>query len=138
MNRLIDMNNSSIDCCYSRHAERLASWWLDLVRYADTVGYHGDQTHTAHHHIVIGSLQHFKRIYDLIDLLRCNSRVISSSPVQMNTLKTFSSPVPITGCCRRLMRVDCRSKNTEQSIRLTESEIFLGCGWSNCWLCSVP
>jgi len=30
-----------------RHAERLASWWLDLVRYADTVGYHGDQTHAA-------------------------------------------------------------------------------------------
>ncbi len=26
-----------------RHAERLAAWWLDLVRYADTVGYHGDQ-----------------------------------------------------------------------------------------------
>lgn len=25
------------------HAERMASWWLDLVRYADTVGYHGDQ-----------------------------------------------------------------------------------------------
>lgn len=23
--------------------ERLAVWWLDLVRYADTVGYHGDQ-----------------------------------------------------------------------------------------------
>jgi len=30
-----------------RHAERLAVWWLDLVRYADTVGYHGDQTHNA-------------------------------------------------------------------------------------------
>jgi len=30
-----------------RHAERLVSWWLDLVRYADTVGYHGDQTHNA-------------------------------------------------------------------------------------------
>ncbi len=26
-------------------AERLAVYWLDLVRYADTVGYHGDQTH---------------------------------------------------------------------------------------------
>ena len=26
-----------------RHAERLAMWWLDLVRYADSVGYHGDQ-----------------------------------------------------------------------------------------------
>jgi hypothetical protein len=25
------------------HGERLAVWWLDLVRYADTVGYHGDQ-----------------------------------------------------------------------------------------------
>jgi hypothetical protein len=30
-----------------RHAERLAAWWLDLVRYADTVGYHGDQEHAA-------------------------------------------------------------------------------------------
>lgn len=28
-----------------RHGERLAAYWLDLVRYADTVGYHGDQTH---------------------------------------------------------------------------------------------
>ena len=25
------------------YGERLAMWWLDLVRYADTVGYHGDQ-----------------------------------------------------------------------------------------------
>ena len=25
--------------------ERMAVWWLDLVRYADTVGYHGDQEH---------------------------------------------------------------------------------------------
>lgn len=27
------------------YGERLASYWLDLVRYADTVGYHGDQDH---------------------------------------------------------------------------------------------
>lgn len=27
--------------------ERLAMYWLDLVRYADTVGYHGDQDHHA-------------------------------------------------------------------------------------------
>jgi hypothetical protein len=27
--------------------EKLATWWLDLVRYADTVGYHGDQEHHA-------------------------------------------------------------------------------------------
>jgi hypothetical protein len=26
-----------------RHGERLAVWWLDLARYADTVGFHGDQ-----------------------------------------------------------------------------------------------
>jgi len=25
------------------YGERMAIWWLDLVRYADTVGYHGDQ-----------------------------------------------------------------------------------------------
>ena len=30
-----------------RFGERLAIYWLDLVRYADTVGYHGDQDHNA-------------------------------------------------------------------------------------------
>lgn len=30
-----------------RHAEKLSAWWLDLVRYADTVGYHGDQGQRA-------------------------------------------------------------------------------------------
>jgi len=28
-----------------RFGERMAMYWLDLVRYADTVGYHGDQDH---------------------------------------------------------------------------------------------
>ncbi len=28
-----------------RYGERMAIYWLDLVRYADTVGYHGDQDH---------------------------------------------------------------------------------------------
>ena len=28
-----------------RFGERMAVYWLDLVRYADTVGYHGDQDH---------------------------------------------------------------------------------------------
>ncbi len=28
-----------------RYGERMASLWLDLVRFADTVGYHGDQDH---------------------------------------------------------------------------------------------
>ena len=26
-----------------RHGERMAVWWLDIVRFADTVGFHGDQ-----------------------------------------------------------------------------------------------
>ncbi|WP_169974450.1 PSD1 and planctomycete cytochrome C domain-containing protein [Tautonia rosea] len=30
-----------------RYGERMAILWLDLVRYADTVGYHGDQEHHA-------------------------------------------------------------------------------------------
>jgi mono/diheme cytochrome c family protein len=29
-----------------RYGERMAIYWLDLVRYADTVGYHGDQDHS--------------------------------------------------------------------------------------------
>jgi hypothetical protein len=29
-----------------QYGERMAAWWLDLVRYADTVGYHGDQNVT--------------------------------------------------------------------------------------------
>lgn len=28
------------------HAERMTAYWLDLVRFADTVGYHGDQDHS--------------------------------------------------------------------------------------------
>ncbi|MDP7050840.1 MAG: DUF1549 domain-containing protein, partial [Verrucomicrobiota bacterium] len=28
------------------YGERMASYWLDLVRFADTVGYHGDQDHS--------------------------------------------------------------------------------------------
>lgn len=28
------------------YGERMAMYWLDLVRYADTVGYHGDQDHS--------------------------------------------------------------------------------------------
>lgn len=27
------------------YGERMASWWFDLVRYSNTVGYHGDQEH---------------------------------------------------------------------------------------------
>ena len=30
-----------------QYGERMAMYWLDLVRFADTVGYHGDQTHNA-------------------------------------------------------------------------------------------
>lgn len=29
------------------YGERMAAYWLDLVRYADTVGYHGDQEHSV-------------------------------------------------------------------------------------------
>ncbi|NNM26482.1 MAG: DUF1549 domain-containing protein, partial [Phycisphaerales bacterium] len=38
---------SAVDTLLARphFGERMAMHWLDLVRYADTVGYHGDQTH---------------------------------------------------------------------------------------------
>ncbi|MEX0939494.1 MAG: PSD1 and planctomycete cytochrome C domain-containing protein [Pirellulales bacterium] len=38
--RLVDRLLSS-----DRYGERMAVYWLDLVRFADTVGYHGDQDH---------------------------------------------------------------------------------------------
>lgn len=41
-NELIDRKLAS-----PAFGERMAIWWLDLVRYADTVGYHGDQEHHA-------------------------------------------------------------------------------------------
>ena len=31
----------------SAYGERMAMYWLDLVRFADTVGYHGDQDHSV-------------------------------------------------------------------------------------------
>jgi hypothetical protein len=39
------------------HGERLAMWWLDLVRYADSVGYHGDQpiTNWPYRDYIIGA-----------------------------------------------------------------------------------
>ncbi len=44
------------------HAERMAVWWLDLVRYADSVGYHGDQEVSVHPYreYVIQSFWHNK------------------------------------------------------------------------------
>ena len=40
MGKLVDQLLAS-----DRYGERMATYWLDLVRYADTVGYHGDQPH---------------------------------------------------------------------------------------------
>ena len=64
-----------------RHAERLASWWLDLVRYADTVGYHGDQTHSAspYRDWVIAAFQKNLR-FDLFTEMQLASDFIESSP----------------------------------------------------------
>jgi cytochrome c553 len=40
--RLVDRTLASL-----HYGERMAEYWLDLVRYADTVGYHGDQDVTV-------------------------------------------------------------------------------------------
>jgi hypothetical protein len=64
-----------------RHAERMASWWLDLVRYADTVGYHGDQTHSAspYRDWVIAAFQNNLR-FDRFTEMQLASDFIDSSP----------------------------------------------------------
>jgi hypothetical protein len=45
------------------YGERMAVWWLDLVRYADSVGYHGDQPVSVFpfRHYVINSFNANKR-----------------------------------------------------------------------------
>ena len=44
-----DALERQVDHLLSSHhyGERMALFWLDLVRYADTVGYHGDQDHAS-------------------------------------------------------------------------------------------
>jgi hypothetical protein len=46
-----------------RHGERLAVWWLDVARYADTVGFHGDQNQRIfpYRDYVIGAFNTNKR-----------------------------------------------------------------------------
>lgn len=43
-NQLIDYVRNLIHS--PQYGERMATYWLDLVRFADTVGYHGDQDHS--------------------------------------------------------------------------------------------
>ena len=45
------------------YGERMAVWWLDLVRYADSVGYHGDQPVSIYpyRHYVINAFNANKR-----------------------------------------------------------------------------
>ena len=46
-----------------RHGERMAVWWLDLARYTDTVGFHGDQNQRIfpYRDYVIGAFNANKR-----------------------------------------------------------------------------
>ncbi|MBL9188538.1 MAG: PSD1 domain-containing protein [Opitutaceae bacterium] len=46
-----------------RHGERMAVWWLDIARYADTVGFHGDQNQRIfpYRDYVIGAFNTNKR-----------------------------------------------------------------------------
>ena len=49
LNESDDAYSQAIDTLLAspHFGERMAVFWLDLVRYADTVGYHGDQDHRA-------------------------------------------------------------------------------------------
>jgi hypothetical protein len=82
-----------------RHAERLASWWLDLVRYADTVGYHGDQTHSAspYRDWVIAAFQKNLR-FDRFTEMQLASDFIESSPDE------HSEDLLLAGAYNRLLQ----------------------------------
>ncbi|HBU37010.1 MAG TPA: hypothetical protein DEB70_04305, partial [Planctomycetaceae bacterium] len=82
-----------------QHAERLASWWLDLVRYADTVGYHGDQTHSAspYRDWVIAAFQKNLR-FDRFTEMQLASDFIESSPDE------HSEDLLLAGAYNRLLQ----------------------------------
>jgi len=133
-----------------RYAERLASWWLDLVRYADTVGYHGDQTHSAspYRDWVIAAFQKNLR-FDRFTEMQLASDFIKSSPDE------HPEDLLLAGAYNRLLQTTHEGglqvkeyRAIYQADRIRNlSGVWLGAtvgcaqchdAWSNCWLCSVP
>jgi hypothetical protein len=77
----------------SKHfGERLAIYWLDLVRYADTVGYHGDQDHNI------------SPYRDWVINSHANNSPATCWKTRRSSRKLLRAT---TACCKRLTRVDC-------------------------------
>lgn len=113
-----------------QHAEHLTSFWLDWVRFADTVGYHGDQQHAVwpYRDFVIQSFL-LNRPYDEFSKLQIAGDLLtkeSSFPRSSNGL--------IASCYNRLLQTtheggaqdkEYRAKYLADRVR-NFSEVWLG------------
>ncbi len=96
------------------HGERLATYWLDLVRYADTVGYHGDQDHSISPYrdwVIDAFIETWSKARGSI---RKSHRVT-------------------TGSCRQLTKAAFSRRSTWRSTPPTEFATCRKSGWAARW-----
>ncbi|MEZ6131773.1 MAG: DUF1549 domain-containing protein [Planctomycetaceae bacterium] len=105
--------------------ERMAIYWLDLVRYADTVGYHGDQDHaiSPYRDWVIRAFND-NLPFDQFTREQLAGDLLPSPQLQQIVATKF-----LTVYCRQHMKEVCRRKNIVRSMQQTECEMFRLSGW---------
>jgi len=108
--------------------ERMALYWLDQVRYADTGGYHSDNHRDVwlYRDYVIKS---FNENLPSINSPSNNWQVICCP----NQHDGNGSPRVTTGCSKRLRKVARRGKNIRQNTTLTVCGTFRKSGWPRPW-----
>ena len=108
------------------YGERMAMYWLDLVRYADTVGYHGDQDHniSPYRDYVIDAFN------DNLPFDQLHPRATRRRPARRCGHATSRSPPATTACCRRRTKAACSPRSTWRSMRPIASATCRPYGWA--------
>ncbi len=105
--------------------ERMAIYWLDLVRFADTVGYHGDQDHniSPYRDYVIDAFN------DDMPFDQFTREQLAGDLLPDPTIDHNASRPATTDCCRRRTRAAFSRRSTWPSTRPTASATCPRCGW---------
>ena len=91
-----------------RFGERMASYWLDLVRYADSVGYHSDN---AAHGLALPRLRH-RRLQPEPALRPLHHGAARRRPAARTRRRSRRSPRATTGCSRPPRRAEPSPRST--------------------------
>jgi len=110
------------------YGERMAIYWLDLVRFADTVGYHGDQDHhiSPYRDYVIRAFNE-NMPFDQFTREQLAGDLLPTPTLQQK------SPAVITVYCKRHMKGECNVRNIWLSTQPTAFAISLASGWAQPW-----